>query len=83
MDWLAWAWNDVPTRLAVVALVVYPAISVGVLRWISRHYVGTAATGWRLTTWAGAHEAERTFTAERPDSRDAEQEPVAPPCVAR
>lgn len=64
MDWLGWMWNDLPTRVAVVGLVVYAAVMLALVWWTSHHYVRSAATRWRWTTWDKAGEAERTNALE-------------------
>lgn len=64
MHGLGWMWNELPTRLTVIGLVFYPAVSMGLLRWISRHYVRSPATSWQLTDWAGATENERIAREE-------------------
>jgi hypothetical protein len=48
----------------VVVLAAIVAFIVGKCWWISRHYVATAATGWRYTTWEGVEKVEASGTWE-------------------
>jgi hypothetical protein len=57
VDWLGSLWGDLPTRVATAGLAVFLAVSGGLLRWISQHYLRSAATGWGLTTWEKAEAA--------------------------
>ncbi len=58
MTSLGWIWNDLPTRVAVVGVVVYAAVILALVWWTSHHYVRSAATNWRWTSWAKAVDAE-------------------------
>jgi hypothetical protein len=59
VDWLGWMWSDMPTRVAVVGVVVYAAVILALVLWAGHHYVRSLATSWRWTTWDKAAEAER------------------------
>jgi hypothetical protein len=58
VKWFDWAGNDLATRVAIAGLVVGVAVTAGLVRWASRHYVRSAATSWRRTTWEKAMEAD-------------------------
>ncbi len=58
MEWFGWIWNDLPTQVAVVGSVVYAAVMPALAWWTSRHYVRSAATNWRWTSWEKAVNAE-------------------------
>jgi hypothetical protein len=70
VDGLDWMWNDLPTRVAVAGSVVYAVVMLALVWWASRHYVRSAATGWRWTTWDTAEEAERIGAVQQSTSRD-------------
>jgi hypothetical protein len=66
---LGWMWNDLPMRLAVAGVVVYMAVMLALVWWASYHYVSSAATSWRWTTWekaARVERASRRSALERP-----------------
>jgi hypothetical protein len=64
VDWPDWIWNDLSTRVAVAGLIVYVTVSGALVWWVSHHYVRSAATGWRWTTWDKVEDAERRGAKE-------------------
>ena len=64
MDWLGWMRNDLSTHVAVAGVVVYGAVMLALVWWASHHYVRSAASGWRWTTWDAAVERERRSARE-------------------
>jgi hypothetical protein len=58
--------SDQPTRVVLIGVAVSLAVAVGLLRWASQHYVGSAATGWEMTTWERFIEAEGKAAEQRP-----------------
>jgi hypothetical protein len=64
--------DDGPTRLALAGLVGGIGASAGLAWWASQHYVARPATGWQLTTWERAVEAEsRSPEPERESGKEA------------
>ena len=66
MEWFGWMWNDMPTRVAVTGLVVYAAVMAALVWRASHHYVRSAATNWRWTTWEKALDAESPAYGRQP-----------------
>jgi hypothetical protein len=64
--------GELPTRLGLAGLASCLAVSVGLLRWVSRHYVSGTATGRRLITWEKAMEGERTVGRRRDGAYEAD-----------
>ena len=50
--------GDLPTRVALARLAALLVVSAGMLWWASQHYIGSASTGWVMTTWETFREAE-------------------------
>jgi uncharacterized phage protein gp47/JayE len=65
--------GDLSTRLGLAGLASCLALSVGLLRWVSRHYVSGTATGRRLTNWEKAMEGERTGGRTRDEAYEADR----------
>ena len=55
---ILWLLSDPATDIATVAFVVLVVVAVAVCRHASQHYVASAATGWRYTTWERMKAAE-------------------------
>jgi hypothetical protein len=66
VEWFGWIWNDLPTRVALVGSVVYAAAMPALVWWTSRHYVRSAATNWRWTSWEKAVDAEGGAASRQP-----------------
>jgi hypothetical protein len=57
--------SDLPTRVALTGVAVLLVVTVGVLRRAGQHYVGSATTGWEMTTWERFAETERGAAEQR------------------